>query len=177
MGHKTFRDRFGGGYIVQKEKSGNIVIGSGFVHNLITVTPDFKILKNGIVSEDGEPYRIYLALVDAKQSGELERSLSCEETYSSLNDVYIPEDGRVIKKQCEEFGWPNTTIDGRIMYENTSFKTRREALSYLRRETFAGAKMTFILLVEVFQVTLFERLKTCYKYFSRAFRAWAMFGY
>lgn len=30
-------------------------------------------------------------------------------------------------KLCEEYGWPNTTHSGEIMYENTYFRTRGEA--------------------------------------------------
>ncbi len=44
--------------------------------------------------------------------------------------VFTIKDGKLIEESCEEYGWPNTTDNGCVMYDNTYFKTKIEAIEY-----------------------------------------------
>jgi hypothetical protein len=45
--------------------------------------------------------------------------------------VYYVKDGEVRITYTDAFGWPNTTISGELMYENTYFKTLEEGQNNL----------------------------------------------
>ena len=42
--------------------------------------------------------------------------------------VFCAENGKIIEEYTDEFGWPNTTHTGKVMYENTHFRMKREAI-------------------------------------------------
>lgn len=177
MGIKTLRETYGNGFIVQKVENGDITIGSGYASDLIRIKPDLKITKSDIVTDGGNIDMIYKSLIEAKESGELERVLLAQDEYTVLHNVYLAEDGKVIKKQCEAYEWPNTTTDGQLLYDNTSFKTRNEALLYLRKESIEHVKTTFEVFINTIRFDLTKRFIRFAKYSFRAFRAWVLFGY
>lgn len=177
MGIKAFKEHFGGGYIVQRVRDGRIAIGSAYAHDLIIIMPDLSIKKSKIVREDGEAGAVFHALVEAAESGRLKNTLDSQDVFGELHDVFLVENGTIVKKQCEEFGWPNITTDGEMLYDNASFKTRREALRHLRGETLSGVRMTFRSLVDAICDTLWDRIKRFALRSFYAFRAWALFGY
>ena len=43
------------------------------------------------------------------------------------------DDYEPVACQCEVFGWPNLTVDGQIMYQNTHFLSRKEAWRKIER--------------------------------------------
>lgn len=44
--------------------------------------------------------------------------------------VFYIEENRLVESYTDNFGYPNITFDGRKMYENTDFRTKKEALEY-----------------------------------------------
>lgn len=44
--------------------------------------------------------------------------------------VYTIRDGELISTFTDAYGWPNVTIDGYLMHDNTYFKTASEAIQY-----------------------------------------------
>jgi hypothetical protein len=52
--------------------------------------------------------------------------------------VWTYQDGRIVEKQCEEYGWPNLTHDGQIMYENTYSPDRSKVIEWARKNAAAG---------------------------------------
>jgi hypothetical protein len=49
-------------------------------------------------------------------------------------------DDAPFEMQCEEFGFPNRTTCGEIMYSNTHFLTREEAINSIRESAEAGIR-------------------------------------
>ena len=78
------------------------------------------------------------------------RALMAEpETFLGTKTVYTESNrGRIKAVQCEEYGWPNVTVTGELMYENTHFKSRKEAFAEAKRNNIAGIKCFSRLLVE-----------------------------
>lgn len=66
------------------------------------------------------------------------------DTFSRNLPVFTTENWAVKAELCEEYGWPNTTHTGRIMYENTYFRTRAEAYAELLKDTKNGIKHRWI---------------------------------
>lgn len=66
------------------------------------------------------------------------------DTFARNLPVFTTENWAVKAELCEEYGWPNTTHTGRIMYENTYFRTRAEAYAELLKDTKNGIKHRWI---------------------------------
>ena len=141
MGVKTIKDHYRIEHIVQRVGD-TICIGSPYIHNLIVISSEGKLLKvdNGYHNADLNRYAEELR-ADEK-SGELKAWFHVRDTFGPLIYVYTIDNGRVIRKECEEFGWPNTTTDGMIMYENSHFLTYDEALKDLLNDTRLHVKYT-----------------------------------
>ena len=52
--------------------------------------------------------------------------------------VYTITEGKLIEDTCEVFGYPNFTHSGDMMYENTHFRFKNEAIDYGIKEHEAG---------------------------------------
>lgn len=140
MGVKAIKERYRINHIVQKTSEGNICIGSQLCHDLITIRPNGKLSTTWDFRKGEQLYQYMQDLTADSQSGELQHLFHVQDPLGPTIPVYTYEGGRVIVKACEEFGWPNTTTDGEIMYENRHYLTRAEALADLRRSTALGVK-------------------------------------
>ena len=69
-----------------------------------------------------------------EQSGELSDYVHGEDEIAEPKPVFLVENGEIIEEFTEEYGWPNVTHTGKIMYVNTSFKTRRAAAAHGKQE-------------------------------------------
>lgn len=142
MGIKNFKEHFAVEAIISKQKDG-IHIGTGYVCNILTIHNDYTISHNSItdVTKEGEWYSVlFNKLTKASKDGTLKNILQSKDEYSNLMDVYTYKDGKVVKEQCEVFGYPNITTSGELMYDNTHYKTRKEAWndpSYIDRNLFS----------------------------------------
>lgn len=123
-------------YIVNNQKD-YIAVGSPLCHNLISV--DKKTLKIKYVLDTWNTGRqsvghheelgfIWDTLQELINNGEIHDIINGNDEIDNPLPVYTIEGGKLIETWTDEYGWPNTTIDGTIMYENTHFKTRKEAI-------------------------------------------------
>ena len=57
--------------------------------------------------------------------------------------IYRGTDGdtKPVEMECYEFGYPNKTTTGEIMYANTHFKTERDAWESILRSVKAGVEI------------------------------------
>ena len=142
MGIKALKREFKIGHIVQR-LPGKIVIGSPYVSELIAIHSEGIVSKSrSVQSGKDEIGQIYDALIGCDKAKLLK----------ILNDPEIPIDpkpvyteatrGRVIKVYCEEYGWPNLTTEGVLMYDNIHFKRRSEALKDSKEDRVCGIKWT-----------------------------------
>lgn len=155
MGWKNIREHYGIEHLVQVTELG-ICIGSGYVHDLLCISPtDAKREWNDRVDRRetklgcnlsiwrpeylgrGEPFDgIVKAMADDPET--LRQLMDTPDTFTASIPVFTYDyDGNIIEKQCEELGWPNVTHDGTMMYENRVFETREEAAEKARQEMYA----------------------------------------
>lgn len=127
MGIKALKEKFNIEHIVCKTKKG-VCIGSSYIHDLaiinlktglIFITPDFS---NMFRSE-------YPALFAAK-SDEILAILNSDDDFKQSLPVYVFIGDTIVEKFCEEHGWPNTTHDGLLMYENEFFANKMDAIKH-----------------------------------------------
>lgn len=149
MGHKVLKEYYDIKYIVaiyNKEGLGPCVcIGSCYVHDLVAISiKDCKIKYSCIVKpgENSEIGQLAARIAEDAKTGVIRALLDEPDTFARSLPVFTTDKWAVKAAFCEEYGWPNTTHDGEIMYENTYFQTRAEAYAYLLRDTKAGLTHT-----------------------------------
>jgi hypothetical protein len=124
MGWKNVKEHYRIGHTVQVTDKG-ICIGSDYIHDIIVVTPEGKVVKryDGGGNEDLARYQREIN----SDPRVLQRLAETPDVFSASITVYTYGDGQVIEKQCETPGWPNVTHDGLMMYDNT-FSTDKESV-------------------------------------------------
>lgn len=117
-----------------------ICIGSAYIHDIIVIRiADAKVVK-GYERENDDLARYYSAITEDEKNGILRGLIDTPDVFTQNLPVFTIKDWAVVADRCEEYGWPNTTNSGYIMYENTYFKTREEAYAYLLKDTAAGVR-------------------------------------
>ena len=159
MGIKKLKEKYDITHIIQREKKG-ICIGSDYVHDLIVITPELEILKSSILSDSGALSDIYKQIKFDYETGELAKILEEKDIFSNLKNIWTYDRGHIIKKQCEKIGWPNLTTDGYIIYDNTFFKSRKEALKACRVDAIYSIKN----LIKYHFTQLFTEIKNTLNY-------------
>jgi hypothetical protein len=139
MGWKNLKEKFGIEHHVQVTEKG-ICIGSGYVSDLATIDP-----LTGRVSEN-ETFRNFLrrtypAILDAAPD-EIVRLIAAPDTFSSSIPVYTYDDGEILEKKCEALGWPNTTHDGCMMYDNTFSADKAVVVGWAKRNAALATENT-----------------------------------
>lgn len=141
MGTKAIKEKYNIGHIVQKEDD-TIWIGSPYVHDIIGINLDGKLTKmyknrkyddGWSTNEDLKRYQEEM-IID-QESGELKRLVQLTDDIKELITVFTYKGGKIVKTYCEKYGWPNTTISGELMYDNTFFRTYNEAYKALLDNT------------------------------------------
>jgi hypothetical protein len=127
MGWKKIKSHFGIEHIVQVDGDA-IKIGSGYVPDLLTIklAPTIQVEKSSIISRGGE-----LDIIADKMLADLSKVkelFESPDTFGADIPVFTFEGGEIQEKKCEEFGWPNVTHDGCLMYENSFSKDRSEVV-------------------------------------------------
>ena len=127
-----------------------IAVGSSYIHNLISVNKSTLKVKyaldtfnTGREAINHKPLEeIWDKLHELIESGKIHDIIEgCDDIANPL-PVYTVEDGQFIETTTDEYGWPNVTIDGKIMYENTHFKTKGEAVEWGIKSTINTLKWT-----------------------------------
>lgn len=118
-----------------------IAVGSAMCHDLISVNKEtlkityaldtFKEGRKCLVDKGSEELLFIWdklqELIDAEQIKDI---IEGKDHIENPLPVFYTDDGILIESSTDAYGWPNTTIDGDIMWENTYFKTEKEAIEY-----------------------------------------------
>jgi len=132
MGWKNVKEHYDIKHIVQVTNAG-ICIGSPYVHNILTIRPDLSVVRSESIGH-GEPFDSIVTAMNADRS-KLRELIYSSDTFSASIPVYtFTYDGEIVEALCEQPGWPNLTHDGRIMYENTHFPDRQQAVAQAAKE-------------------------------------------
>lgn len=139
MGWKNFKTQFKIKHNVQITNKG-LCIGSGYVHDLVVIN-----LTTGQVKENstfsGFLKEHYPELLKASSENIL-AALNSPDYFKTHIPVYSYQDSTIIEEHAEEFGYPHTTHQGNLMYENTHFKTKTEAIYAARQNNQAAISLT-----------------------------------
>ncbi len=138
------------GYTVSHREE-YICVGSPMCHNLISV--DVKTLKLSYaldIFHDGraaltgkskdELLFIWDTLSGLIETGEILDIINGQDIIENPLPVFLVEDGKIIETVTDAYGWPNTTIDGTQLFDNTSFQTKAEAIEYALNDNAIGVK-------------------------------------
>lgn len=132
MGWKNVRDYYKIEHIVQVTDKG-LCIGSHYIHDLIVVGLDGKILKSYDNTWTDNP-DLSRYMKEFKEDPEkLADLITTPDTFLKSVSVWTYQNGTAISKFCEEPGYPNVTHEGELMYENVFFKTKEEAVAAARK--------------------------------------------
>lgn len=136
MGWKTFKDHFGlTKHTVCVDKGGDILVGSGYVSDLLRIHADGHIVENKTFS--GFLSRYYPDL-KAASSEEIVSLIQAVDVFQETVPVFTFEGAEIVEKRCEALGWPNVTTEGDLMYENTYFRTRELAAAKAKASASSG---------------------------------------
>jgi len=117
---------------------GKICIGSAMCSDLISV--DINTLKvkyaldtfnDGRASlKDKKLMFIWDKLHELIASDEIRDIVIGKDTIENPLPVFTVKGGELIESATEEYGWPNVDDNGILMYENTHFPTKEQAIEY-----------------------------------------------
>ena len=79
-------------------------------------------------SSDRELYLICVKLEELIKTGELLEIFNSKDELENPIKVYTCENGELIEHNATGYGWPNTTENGELIYDNTHFNTAKAAL-------------------------------------------------
>lgn len=138
------------GYIVSNHDD-YIAIGSPLCHDLIKIIKGTFKMTYALSINYGDHrsellnkpqlLAIWDKLKEIIASGEINDIINGNDELDNHLPVYTIEDGVLICTTTDAYGWPNTTVEGHLMYNNTYFKTVQGALKYGIRDEKAYIKL------------------------------------
>lgn len=123
MGWKTLKEHFGIEHIVKIEGD-QVLIGSPYIGDLGVI--DIKTGKLSLKDGWERSLEDYPALRSASPA-EILDLLRAPDHFNGKTCVYIVSDAKVYEDYCEKEGYPNVTYSGRLMYQNTTFLSLKDA--------------------------------------------------
>jgi hypothetical protein len=121
-------------YAIQQDGE-KICIGGAYCNDLISINTK-TIEMNTAVHIDGgrEGFRsdelvmIWDKLTELIKNGEIKGIIEGKDEIENPLTVYTVQNGELKECITDEYGWPNVTDDGFLMYENQYFRTKEAAI-------------------------------------------------
>jgi hypothetical protein len=110
-----------------------IGIGSQYVHDIISIDKETRKVKLSDIARSGARWPEW------ESCKEKLKWIMADPEFNEIvegNDpecdipVFFAEKGEIVQETTDVWGWPNVTHTGKLMYENTFFKTKEEAVEY-----------------------------------------------
>jgi hypothetical protein len=138
MSWKNIKEHYRIGHIVQV-RDGKICIGSGYCPELIMVSFEGKVSLGVLGISSNEDLERYHAEMTA-DLGKLKELLDVPDTFTASLPVYTYDGAEILEKQCEAYGWPNVTHDGKIQYENSYSADKAVVVEWAKRNARYGVE-------------------------------------
>ncbi len=107
-----------------------ICIGSPYIHDLIVISLDGRIIKaDG--SHANADIRRYVTEMLADPA-KLREVVQAKDVFSAAIPVFTYDGCEVVQTACEQLGYPNTTHDGQIMYDNTHSVDKQRVIGWAK---------------------------------------------
>ena len=130
MGCKALKAHYGIQHIVHVVDGGAIAIGSPYLPIIILITdgdPEWKLMP----MPDGELDDVFDRMV--REPDVVRALIATPDTFERAIPVWTFDyDGNIVEHACEKPGWPNTTHDGVLMYENRFSTDRSQVVAWAR---------------------------------------------
>lgn len=140
MGWKSVKEHYRIEHYVTVDRDKGICIGSPYVHDLIIIGLDGVIKKRPDRTHNDELCR-YLREFDA-DSELLKKLIAQEDKFEKSLPVWTYFGSRIVEKFCDEYGWPNVTHEGLMMYDNTFSRDRAMIVRAAYQNAKAGHDIT-----------------------------------
>lgn len=137
MGWKKVKEHYRIEHIVKMSSEG-LCIGSGYIPETIVVNAAGEIVTR--YDRGNNALERYQREIEADPDLFV-RLMAEPDVFERNVPVFSYAGAQVLEKQCEELGWPNVTHDGDMMYENTWFPTREEAIRKAKEDARAGVEL------------------------------------
>ncbi|MCV6588701.1 MAG: hypothetical protein OIF57_06690 [Marinobacterium sp.] len=144
MGWKTVKDKYRIKHNVCLTKKG-ICIGSGYVHDFIVINPKTGVIEKPYDGRHNDDLKRYMSEMTADPAALWIAVLATDQFEVSL-PVYTYDGADIVLKYCEQYGWPNVTHDGCMMYENRYSKDRETVALWAKKSAQAGISSLTMLL-------------------------------
>lgn len=129
-----------------------IALGSPLCHNLFSVNKKTLEVKYALdtfnegrktLEKRGNEnlLKIWDRLHELVQSGEILEVINGVDEIENPIIIWTINEGELVETHTDKIGWPNTTYDGKTMYEDTYFTSKEEAIKYGIKEYRAGARI------------------------------------
>jgi hypothetical protein len=122
------------GYTIQQDGE-KICIGGAYCNDLISVNMETLKMKTAVHIHGGraglrsdELVMIWDKLTELIKNGEIKDIIEGKDEIENPLTVYTVQNGELKECITDEYGWPNVTDDGFLMYENQYFRTKEAAI-------------------------------------------------
>lgn len=122
-----------------------VCVASAYVHDLIHIKLDdmtvhYVFGEDNPWKQDDEVKLLLVKLRELVANGEINKFLEGDDVIENPLPVFTVINNKLVSTFTDKYGWPNITIDGMMMYENTFFKTKKDALKYAIEEKESSIK-------------------------------------
>jgi hypothetical protein len=122
MGWKKLKDAFELTHL--EVVDGDVIsLGSAYIPDKV------KIHRDGGCTGDLRWLAKYYPDLASATKAQVAELLAATDVFERSLPVYAVSDGELREYQCEEYGWPNTTHCGQMMYDNRFFDTPDKAIA------------------------------------------------
>lgn len=136
MGWKAVKEHYRIGHTVHLRTDG-LCIGSTFVSELIVVSREGQIIKGyGRGNEDLERYQNEIGAAPAR----FIELLDSPDTFARDLRVYSYRGAEIREQFCEEVGFPNITHDGELMYDNSHYLDKADAVLHAKKNAASAVR-------------------------------------
>jgi hypothetical protein len=122
------------GYTIQQDGE-KICIGGAYCNDLISVNMETLEMKTAVHIDEGraglrsdELVMIWDKLTELIKNGEIKDIIEGKDEIENPLTVYTVQNGELKECITDEYGWPNVTDDGFLMYENQYFRMKEAAI-------------------------------------------------
>jgi hypothetical protein len=138
MGWKTVKEEYGIVHTVCVNEDGVLCIGSPYIHDIIRISSEGAVIKP-YRDKHNEDLARYQSEFDADPE-RLRRAVKAEDLFCRSLPVYTFDGADIIEEECDAYGWPNVTHNGKLMYENTFSQDRTVVIGWAIKDAECRAK-------------------------------------
>ena len=124
------RDRFSIAHIVHRIGN-DVFVGSPYISTMLRFNLKGDLIEGKDRIGRNKELRAYVEAIQANTQLFEELIQKPDTIQNRIPIFYLADDeATIIETHCEETGWPNTTHEGVLMYENRFFTCRDKAVEY-----------------------------------------------